>query len=417
MVEINDNLLDRHYKLQLKMMGEVYTQCRSQADFSIGERWMECFAVAPPEQKYARNCLMMLMHNQLRDQGKLDIPFTELSNVQRPLDEVLDELQSFDEAEKKTLLDSEELKEDMQKQITLKMERLKEPEVTPDIDSAVSDCGDHTSSCCGGGSTCVTTTSNYERMTERNHQLLNEISQMHARTVQNELLLKDTDKHWQQKVKNSQAHSPLQTQRGQALLIKIERGTQQAIRRLKDWSAVNGPLNFLVTCWQDVLADEPQSQPQLIELDRKLETVLDNLLEQAGERREKNVRILYDQLFEQQQETIRAKQEALLQEEQALEEARHKLQHQLHDLRHREHQLWLQQQQQQAQPNKEDDEDQEQYDFSSSVQYDSDWRSASREKKRESCNCKSCRAMSSSSNCSVSTMVVQPRRRRNKSQQ
>lgn len=413
MVEINDNLLDRHYKLQLKMMGEVYTQCRSQADFSIGERWMECFTVAPPEQKYARNCLMMLMHSQLKDHGKLDIPFTELSNVQRPLDEVLDGLQSFDAAEEKNLLETEELKEDMQKELTVKKERLKEPETTLDIDSVASDCGDNSSSCCGGGSSCLTPMSNYQRMTERNHQLLKEISQMHARTLQNELRLKDTDTHWQQKVKQSQAQSPLQTQRGQALLIKIERGTQQAIRRLKDWSAANGPLNFLVTCWQDVLADEPQSQPQLVELDRKLERVLDNLLEQAGERREKNVRMLYDQLFEQQQETLQAKQKALRQEERALDDARHKLQLQLHELRHREHQFWLQQQQQGS--NKDDNEDREQYEFSSSLPYDSDWLSASREK-RETCNCKSCRTMSSCSTCSASSMVIQPRRGKTKSQ-
>lgn len=416
MVEINDNLLDKHYKLQLKMMGEVYTQCRSQADFSIGERWMECFTVAPPEQKYARNCLMMLMHSQLKEHGKLDIPFTELSNVQRPLDEVLDELQSFDAAEEKHLLETKELNEDMQQQPIVKNERLKEPETTLDIDSVVSDFGDTYSSCCGDGSSCRTAKSNYERMTQRNLQLLKEISQMHARTVQNELRLKDTDTHWQQKVKQSQAQTPLHTQREQVLLIKIERGTQQAIRRLKDWSAANGPLNFLVTCWQDVLADEPQAHPQLVELDRKLERVLDNLLEQAGERREKNVRMLYDQLFEQQQETFLAKQKALRQEERDLDDARHKLQLQLHELRHREHQFWLQQQkQQQMLPNKDDDDDREQYEVSSSLPYDSDWLSASREK-RGSCNCKSCRAMSSTSTCSVSSMVIQPRRGKTKSQ-
>lgn len=395
MDEMNENLLDRHYKMQLRMMSDVYTLCLSQEDFRIGSRWLEWFARAPREQKYARNCLMMLMYSQLKELGKLSGPFTKLYNAPRPLDEVLEGLQNPDKAERK-VEEQGELNEELQEQqLLLKLEHLKELQQKQKMEHVPAlDLDNNTSDCCdtyNGGSSHENETqpscssSNYNRVTERNQQLMEEISQLHARTVQNEQRLRDAGTHWQHKVKQSQVLTPMHPQRGQALLIKIERGTQLAIRRLKDWSAANGQLNFLATCWQDVLADEPESRTQLLHLDRKLEGVLDNLLEQAGERREKNVRILYDQLFEQQQASFLAKQDALRQEEQTLDEARQKLQRQLHDLRHREHQFWQQQHMVQNydedRSDRERDEDRnyrERDEDCSSLQYD------------PLCNCKSC---------------------------
>lgn len=422
MDEMNENLLDRHYTMQLRMMGDVYTLCHSQEDFTIGARWLERFAQAPREQKYARNCLMMLMYSQLKELGKLSSPFTKLYNAPRPLDEVLEGLQSQDKAERK-VHEQEELNDELEHQLVLKLEHLKELQQhhqqkivghlpALDLSNNTSDCGDtnsFNSYGCGGSHENETRPScafsSYDRLTVRNQQLMEEISQLHARTVQNEQRFRDADTHWEHKVKQSQILSPMHTQRGQALLIKIERGTQQAIRRLKDWSAASGPLNFLATCWQDVLADEPESRAQLLQLDHKLEQVLDNLLEQAGERREKNVRILYDQLFEQQQEAILAKQDALRKEELALDEARQKLQHQLHDLRHREHQFW--QQQHLVQPNNDDEDrsDRERDEDCSCLQYD------------KLCNCKDCETILStttSSSYASDTASVQ-HNRRNKS--
>lgn len=415
MDDITENLLDRHYAMQLRMMGDVYKLCQSEEDFTIGARWMERFGQASRDQKYARNCLMMLMYSQLKELGKLSSPFTKQYNAPRPLDEILEGLQSQDKAERKAH-EQEELNDELKHQLVLKLEHFKELQQQnhqqklshlPALDmgnNVISDCGDTNSSNSYG---CVSSqgnetppscsVSNYDRLTLRNHQLIEEISQLHARTLQNEQRCRDADMHWEQKMKQSHMLSPMShTQRGQALLIKIERGTQQAIRRLKDWSATSGSLNFLATCWQDVLADEPDSRAQLFQLDHKLEQVLDNLLEQAGERREKNVRMLYDQLFEQQQEAIVAKQDALRKEEQALDEARQKLQRQLHDLRHREHHFW-----QQKQHLVEPDEDEDRSD----------------REREEDCSCKDCEtnlSTTTTSSYASDTASVQ-HNRRNKS--
>ncbi|KAH8406871.1 hypothetical protein KR222_009640, partial [Zaprionus bogoriensis] len=353
MGEMNNISLDRHYTWQLRMMGDVYTHCLSQADYKIGARWLQIFAQATGADKYARNCLMLLMYSQLRERGKLGSPFTELGDDDGTQCRLEDVLSEFEKRTDHKQLQKADLLEKKPQELTV--------EQVPPLSIGDGSEGDTNSCSYGGGSSRrslrhpeqaepeqqssvgQSSNSNYERISQRNLQLIEELGQLHARTVAHEQRMKQTDSNWQQRIKQSQAESPMPTQRAKALLIKIERGTHQAIRRLREWSADTEPLNFLTTCLQDVLAEEPESLPMLNELDCKLEHVLDRLLEQAGERREKNVRILYDQLLEQQHDSLQSKHEALQREQQALERGRQELQRQLHDLRHREHRLWQQQ--------------------------------------------------------------------------
>ncbi|XP_064541727.1 transcription factor SPT20 homolog [Drosophila montana] len=375
MSELNENSLDRHFVSQLRMMCDVYSNKISKSDFMISQRWLQLFHKAGKRDKYARNCLMLLMYGQLREMGKLSMPFTKMDNANRQLEEVLSDYQGRLEDE-----EEEEEKEQQQKQLEplqlqelpateAKQEPLPEPLplALPELQLDVQDNEDAASALTtnlssysnsthrfmprapelerlesGGPSVSYAPDPSFELLTQQNQALIREINLMHARTLENEQRFRQADSSWQQRMPQM-AQMELPKPRAPPLLPRLERGMLLAMRRLRDWTAASGPLNFLHICLQDMLDDEPETRKQLFELDRRLETVLDNMLEQAGERREKNVRMLYDQLFKQQQEALQSKQQLLRHEQRALIQARQQLQAHVQDLKQREQIFWEQQ--------------------------------------------------------------------------
>ncbi|EDW17209.2 uncharacterized protein Dmoj_GI16631 [Drosophila mojavensis] len=307
MSEINENTLDRHFVSQLRIMCDVYSNHISKSDFVMSQRWLQVFHKSSRAEKYARNCLMLLMYGQLREMGKLGMPFIKVENMDRSLEDVLSDYQG------------------MTTNVSCYNESLRLHERL------------------GGGSQCIDyANTNFQLLTQQNQQLIQEINQMHARTVENEQLYRQADTHWQQRILEGQGHLPLPLlkPRMQWLLQRIDRGAQLAIRQLQGWATSSGPLNFLYLSLQHILDDDPEARKLLAELDRKLEAVLDNMLEQAGERRENNVRMLYDKLFQQQQEALITKQQLLHHEQRALVLARQQLQVHVQDLKQREEIFW-----------------------------------------------------------------------------
>ncbi|KAH8301961.1 hypothetical protein KR044_001294, partial [Drosophila immigrans] len=298
MSDVREETLDRHFAVQLKLVSDVFIESICTSHHDIIHRWLLVFYGATGSEKYARNCLMILMYGQLKEMGRLGKPFTDLSNTTRRLEDVLSTYGN----------DNDNTNCAQSKELAL------------DTDSV---CSSGAASTSRGSEK----KSDYELQTLKNRQLLEEVNELHARTVQNEQHYKQADSNWQRKVSEGQSVlPPAHSQRNMALLLKIEISTRNAIRRLRDWTPSCGAINFLTIALQDMLDDEPETRSVLLELDRKLEHVLDNLLEQAGERREKNVRILYDKLFQQQQEMLLAKDKLLLKEQAALATARQQLQ-------------------------------------------------------------------------------------------
>ncbi|XP_034109657.1 uncharacterized protein LOC117571563 [Drosophila albomicans] len=312
MSDVKEDTLDRHFAEQLKLVSDVFIESICTSHHDIIHHWLTVFYNATGSEKYARNCLMVLMHGQLKEMGRLGKPFTDLSNTTRRLDDVLNTYGNDN--------------------TSIEKEQPEESKKTVELEAApASDIESVCSSRCGSSSHYseklkATEKSDYELQIQKNRQLLEEVNELHARTIENEQHYKATDSKWQKKLNEGQNVMPLQSKRSMALLLKIEISTRSAIRRLKDWTPSGGVINFLSIALQDILDDEPETRSVLLELDRKLESVLDNLLEQAGERREKNVRILYDKLFQQQQEMLQAKDVLLQKEQAALAEARIQLQ-------------------------------------------------------------------------------------------
>ncbi|KAM8710673.1 hypothetical protein ACLKA7_017317 [Drosophila subpalustris] len=244
MSELNEDSLDRHFAKQLQMVSDVFIQSVCPVHHDIIHHWLLVFYEATTADKYARNCLMVLMHEQLKAMGQLGRPFTELANTKLPLEQVLTKYEA--DAPVKNYTESE-------------------------------------------------LETNYTSYDGASSQL------------------------------STVDHKDLPKRSVQSLLQKVECNARHAIRRLRNWTPNGAPINFLLNTLQDILDDEPETRRLLLELDRKLERELENLLEQAGERREKNVRILYDQLFMQQQDLLQAKQALLQQEREALAEAREQL--------------------------------------------------------------------------------------------
>ncbi|XP_022215448.2 general transcriptional corepressor CYC8 [Drosophila obscura] len=88
---LNEAALDQHFAAQSRVLGQVLTEQISRNDHSLAQKWLRAFNRACKNDKYARNCLMLLMFGQLKDMGQLSEPFVELENLQLSLQEVLTE--------------------------------------------------------------------------------------------------------------------------------------------------------------------------------------------------------------------------------------------------------------------------------------------------------------------------------------
>ncbi|EDV95939.1 GH15980 [Drosophila grimshawi] len=416
MSEMNENALDRHFLSQLRIMSDVYTDKISKSTFEMSQRWVQRFHKADKEDKCARNCLMLLMYSQLNEMGRLGMPFTEMENMRRQLEDVLSayHCQIKDERQQ-------------QQQEHLRDQHMQQQHIYENVNEDAESIMDSNRSNYGGGSSRSSSTGptpippqlysdtqdiqfdpvysttqdsfpvelqpctlntrfefpktadlnqlqfgqsdglielptaptpnqqlklhpsgdtqdhlHLEQLSHDNEALIREINQLHARSVEDEQLYRQNASKWQSRksLPQLEQNAPRNIQ---SLLPQLERNTLKAIRRLKDWTPANGPLNFLSNSLKDLLDEAPAMKHPLAELDRKLEQVLRTLLEQAGERQEENLRILYDQLFKQQQETLHTKVKLLHRDQCSLAVERKQLETRVLNLKERERIFWEQQ--------------------------------------------------------------------------
>lgn len=90
-----EQLLDRHFKQQIDEFGPIFMQIACNSDQSIISYWLQVFEAAPRPQKWARNCMMLLLFGHLEEFGYLQIPFTDMRNCGRDLNEILDGYQGL----------------------------------------------------------------------------------------------------------------------------------------------------------------------------------------------------------------------------------------------------------------------------------------------------------------------------------
>lgn len=90
-----EQLLDLHFKRQIREFGPIFVRMACKSDQSIISYWIQIFEAAPRAQKWARNCMMLLLYGHLEEFGYLQIPFTDMCNCGRDLNEILDGYQGL----------------------------------------------------------------------------------------------------------------------------------------------------------------------------------------------------------------------------------------------------------------------------------------------------------------------------------
>ncbi|KAH8376391.1 hypothetical protein KR200_004739 [Drosophila serrata] len=120
---------------------------------------------------------------------------------------------------------------------------------------------------------------------------------------------------------------------------KIWQATIRAIDSLKDWTEGNQKIDFLATCFEPFLENEPFISSQIHELDRRLEAMLDDVVKQATERSYKNMRIMYSCVFQHQKNCCKVRLKELEKSEKLLKDEKQKLRLYAEDLKRREDQL------------------------------------------------------------------------------
>ncbi|EDW68756.1 uncharacterized protein [Drosophila virilis] len=90
MKEPNEKWLDRHFKQQHVEYRKVFKEAACASDQHIIAYWLKIFGTASKQQKWARNGLMLLMYGHLKEIGHLQVPFTDMRNLGKDLNEVLD---------------------------------------------------------------------------------------------------------------------------------------------------------------------------------------------------------------------------------------------------------------------------------------------------------------------------------------
>ncbi|KAH8378688.1 hypothetical protein KR009_000737 [Drosophila setifemur] len=319
MCELSESDLDRHFANQLRMMGDVYTNIGPQ-DLEVSQQWLELFQQAKLPDKYARNCLMLLLYSQLKETGHLGKPFLDLENMRLRLDDVLSEYDGKMEKDHESVVGEEEAGE---------------------TDTNASSYGGGSSRCC-----CPLDVVSVDTGSERLHPdiqcvqqanlaLLNEIALLHTKTLETETLYRCRHQMLDKKL----AEKP-KLGKMEFCQQRIWQASIQAIDRLNDWSGSTSPLDFLASILGPFLRNEPHMSSQISKLDRYFELMLDRMVLQACERREGNVRILYEQLFKQMRETQRVKEEQMQRTQEALKQEFKKLRVLSEDLKHRDELIW-----------------------------------------------------------------------------
>ncbi|KAH8314708.1 hypothetical protein KR074_011438, partial [Drosophila pseudoananassae] len=294
MSDLNECELDRHFKSQLRVMGDVYVNI-GREDLEVSQRWLELFQQAKRQDKYARNCLMLLMYDQLKELGHLETPFLDLENLRLPLDDVLSQYEARKEDD----------------QVSVAREVVETDTNGSDYEPGSSRCGSQ--ECTSNGDFLDGLCPNFESIKQANAALLNEISLLHSKTLETEKLYRcqhqQLDKKLAEKPKVTKLN-PWQE--------KVWQSTVQSIGRLNEWASSDCPFDFVSSILGPFLKNEPELSSQLYKLDRHFNAMLEKLVLQECDRREGNVRILYEQLIMAQKESQKFKDHQMHKAQEAL---------------------------------------------------------------------------------------------------
>ncbi|XP_030568556.1 trichohyalin [Drosophila novamexicana] len=88
---ISDDQMDRHFAQQMELIKELSQLNSCAAERELCPKWLGIFSRTTKEEKTARNCLVTLMHCQLKEAGRLSYPFTDIVNCNRDLRNVLEQ--------------------------------------------------------------------------------------------------------------------------------------------------------------------------------------------------------------------------------------------------------------------------------------------------------------------------------------
>ncbi|XP_055906713.1 uncharacterized protein LOC129941957 [Eupeodes corollae] len=87
--EFDPEVLDNLYKHQLQQLKEFTLKLDRIQDINLCRKWLQILNKTSEDEKVSRNCLCVLMCQQLKNDGRLSMPFTDLSNCNRDLNQVL----------------------------------------------------------------------------------------------------------------------------------------------------------------------------------------------------------------------------------------------------------------------------------------------------------------------------------------
>ncbi|KAH8240139.1 hypothetical protein KR032_011483 [Drosophila birchii] len=291
MCDISEYALDRQFATQVRALGEVYEENISCQDFDLSQHWLQVFQEVKPKAKFSRNGLMLLLISQLREMGRLGKPFVDIKNMCRPLDDVLNGYDGKMDGE----LESDAL----------------------ETDTNASTSG----SCSSRGSSEVVI--NDRQTKEANRKLFNlETEKLYASRYH--------------KLEKEVSKKPPAGKQELYLHDRIWQASIRAIDRLKDWTGGTQKIDFLATCFEPFLENEPAISGHIHELDRRLEAMMDDMVKQATDRRHNNMRVLYSCVFQHQKNCCKIRLNELEKSEKLLKEEKQKLRAYAEDLKRRE---------------------------------------------------------------------------------
>ncbi|XP_017074190.1 uncharacterized protein LOC108109895 [Drosophila eugracilis] len=304
MSHLDECAQDRHFASQLRNL-RLY--CKEhpvrQEDFDIIQLWIKRFQEVKGLEKFARNCMMMLMYEQVRETGSLGNPFTELDYLNHSMDDLLS---GYDA----TVLD--------------------EPPVVKNVNT------ESNASSYGGGSSRFSQETaaqeplplhEFERIKQANQDLLKEIDSMHICALKTEKYYRGRNQIIAKEVEEKSV-----TSRSELLKENIYKSCRTAIDLLKTWPGDKGRLNFFATCLEPFLRNDLVSRLMISELDLSFEDNLNSLVFQACSRRDDNVRMLYDHILRNDKVGLKEKEAKLRQLQESINVERQRLRELSEDL-------------------------------------------------------------------------------------
>ncbi|EDW72763.1 uncharacterized protein Dwil_GK17010 [Drosophila willistoni] len=289
---LSECALDRHFAAQLRVISNLKVNKLRKSDHGITQQWLKIFSQVSGQEKYARNCLMLLMYGQLKEMGRLGKPFTDPRNTQRHLDDVLSEYNGKIYMAKPDSKDNDDALTNMA--------------CCGDISHTTED--DHLSH------KLDHKISSIKDLWQANQKFIKEIDLLHSQTSDLALDSKNRKLNTQKQISFQLPNSTkTKGENNPDIMSDIWKSSMQAMNRLKKWTGPNEQIDFLSTCLQHEINNMPELQEQVAKLDRHFEHVVNFLIEQTCERHDKNMMNLYDRLFKQQKELQQVKEEHLRQ--------------------------------------------------------------------------------------------------------